>query len=127
MSYAPDFLAMILKMAAALLIVLGGVLAFYYVTRRVIRSPMSGFAAQRPVRVLANCYVGTRKNVSLVEVPGAVLVLGITSDSIRLLDKIEDDALLGQLKMDSRGNAPPSFADQLHKISSLWKAGRREA
>ena len=43
--------------------------------------------------------MGVKKSVTMVEVPGAVLVLGVTNDHIRLLTKIEDESLLDQFQL----------------------------
>lgn len=89
MNYYPDLISTALKMSTALAIVLGGLFIFYYLTKRILKKNVGG-AKEKLIRVLENSYIGVKKSISLVEVPGAILVLGVTSDNICLLAKIED-------------------------------------
>lgn len=116
MSTSPDMLATGFKMLAALVLVLGGMGIFFYFAKRAMRKEGSG-AGGRMIRILGSQYVGLKKNISIVEVPGALLVVGITADAIRLLTKIEDKTILSQIH-DQRAEHPaPSFSDQLNKIT----------
>lgn len=90
MNYTPDLISTALKMTTALAIVLGGLLIFYYLTKRILKKDIGG-SKDKLIRVLENSYIGVKKNISLVKVPGAVLVLGVTSDNICLLCKIKDE------------------------------------
>ena len=76
------------------------------------------------IRILGNTYVGVKKNISLVEIPGAVLVLGITSENISLLSKIEDSETLKKLKCLENGEGHPSFSEQIKKVSTRFKVTR---
>jgi flagellar protein FliO/FliZ len=116
MNTGPDMLATAFKMLAALALVLGGMGIFFYFGKRVMRKEGSG-SGGRMIRVLASQYIGLKKNISIVEIPGAILVVGITADTIRLLTKIEDKAILDQIHDQRSGHATPSFADHLNKIS----------
>jgi flagellar protein FliO/FliZ len=116
MNTSPDMLTTAFKMLAALALVLGGMGIFFYFTKRVMRKDGSG-SSGRMIRVLASQYVGLKKNISIVEIPGAILVVGVTADTIRLLTKIEDKAILDQIH-DGRNVQPtPSFSDHLNKIT----------
>lgn len=121
MNAAPDMLATGLKMLAALALVLGGLGIFFYFARRMMRKDI-GTAGGKMIRVLASHYIGLKKNISLVEVPGAILVVGITGDTIRLLTKIEDKTILDQIHDRKSGHMAPSFSDQLNKITRRFMA-----
>ncbi len=116
MNTSPDMLATAFKMLAALALVLGGMGIFFYFTKRAIRRDGSG-SGGRMIRVLASQYIGLKKNISIVEIPGAVLVVGITADAIRLLTKIEDKTILDQIHGQRSGQPAPSFSDHLNKIT----------
>jgi len=103
-------------MLAALALVLGGMGIFFYFTKRVMRKDGSG-SGGRMIRVLASQYVGLKKNISIVEIPGAILVVGITADTIRLLTKIEDKTILDQIHDQRTGHPTASFSDHLNKIT----------
>jgi len=125
MNATPDMLATAFKMLAALALVLGGLGIFFYFTKRVMRKDI-GTSEGKMIRVLASQYIGLKKNISLVEIPGAILVVGIAGDSIRLLTKIEDKAILDQIHDQGSGRIPPSFTDQLNKITSRFIRHRND-
>ena len=125
MNATPDMLATAFKMLAALALVLGGLGIFFYVTKRVMRKDI-GTSGGKMIRVLASQYIGPKKNISLVEIPGAILVVGIAGDTIRLLTKIEDKTILDQFHDQGSGRITPSFSDQLNKITSRFMAHKND-
>ena len=110
-------------MLTALGILLGVLIIGLYFAKRIFKGG-SNQPKGRMVRVLANTYVGVKKNISLVEVPGAILVLGVTSDSISLLTKIEDDEVLNQFRGAEDEKISGSFSSQLQKFSARYKRKR---
>jgi flagellar biogenesis protein FliO len=125
MNAAPDMLATALKILAALALVLGGLGLFFYFTKRVMRRDIGASGGQM-IRLLANQYIGLKKNISLVEIPGAILVVGIAGDSICLLTKIEDKTILDQIHNQGAGRMNASFSDQLNKITSRFMGHRND-
>ena len=125
MNTTPDMLATSFKMLAALALVLGGLGIFFYITKRVMRKDI-GSSGGEMIRVLASQYIGLKKNISLVQIPGAILVVGISGDSICLLTKIEDKTILDQIHDRGSGRITPSFSDQLNKITSRFIGHRND-
>jgi flagellar protein FliO/FliZ len=125
MNATPDMLATSLKMLAALALVLGGLGIFFYFAKRVMRKDI-GSSGGEMIRVLASQYIGLKKNISLVQIPGAILVVGIAGDSICLLTKIEDKTILDQIHDQGSGRIAPSFSDQLNKITSRFIRHRND-
>ena len=123
MNYHPDFIWTALKMLAALGILLGVLIIALYFAKRIFKGD-GNQPKRRMIRVLANTYVGVKKNISLVEVPGAILVLGITSDTISLLTKIEDDEILNKFRGSEDEKITGSFSSQLQKFSARYKRKR---
>jgi len=121
MNATPDMLATAFKMLAALGLVLGGLGFFFFLTKRFMRKD-SGRTHDKMIRVLANQVMGIKKSISLVQVPGAILVIGISGDSIRLLTQIEDKDILDRIQKEASGLIAPSFSDQLNKITSRFLA-----
>lgn len=120
MTYEPDLFSTAMKMFFILAVLMGGLWAFAWLMKRMLKiGPGSG---DSPIRVLANAYVGVKKSVSLVEVPGAILVLGVTSDRISLLTKIEDEEILAEFKNRKTAGPPLSFSDHLSFLS--MKSGK---
>ena len=128
MNPMPDMITAGLKMIAALGVVLGMLLLLMYGMRK-LSGQRIGMTGGKRIQVLENHYMGVKKSISLVRVPGKVLVLGITGDRINLLDTLDEsieDERVGQAMPDGD---PKSFAplltDQLKSIGSKLK-GKQE-
>ncbi|MBN2467067.1 MAG: flagellar biosynthetic protein FliO [Deltaproteobacteria bacterium] len=80
----------ILKMFAGLILILGGLLIVMNFVKQVLQHK-SGKAEDELIKVVATKYIGIKKSVALVKVPGSLLVLGITNDSISMLAKLEHE------------------------------------
>lgn len=119
MNYPPDLISSALKMFIVLGILLGGLVIALYFTKRIMRR--TGQSKGKMIRVLANSYVGVKKSISLVEVPGAVLVLGITNDNINLLAKIDDVEIVDKVTRPENDKMSWSFSDHIQKILSPHK------
>ncbi|MGD2184593.1 MAG: flagellar biosynthetic protein FliO [Desulfobacterales bacterium] len=119
MNATPDMLSTALKMLAALALVLGGLGIFFFFAKRVMHKNIGG-NPDKLIRVLANQYMGMKKNISVVQVPGAILVIGISGDSIRLLTQIDDKEILDQIQKQGSGHVAPSFSEHLNKITSRF-------
>ena len=122
MTTAPDALSTTLQMLTALAIVVGGLLVAFYLMKRFLKRDAGG-ASNALIRVVANQYIGVKKNIALVEVPGTALVLGISSDRINLLAKIEDQNVLDVIKKDAH-RLTPSFADHLQRLTTRIKQAK---
>jgi len=118
MSTAPDAFSTTLQMLTSLAIVLGGLLVVFYLARRFLRKDGGG-QGNSLIRVVATQYIGVKKSVTLVEVPGTVLVLGISNESIRLLTKIEDQSAIDIIRQET-SRMSPSFADHLHRLTNRF-------
>ena len=123
MNATPNMLYTAFKMLAALGLVLGGLGVFFFFAKRLMHRDVGG-SPDKLIRVLASQYMGVKKNISVVQVPGALLVLGITSDSIRLLTKIKDKEILEQIQKQASGHIGTTFTDQLNKITGRFLASK---
>ena len=65
------------------------------------------------ISILGSSYLGVKKSVSLVEIPGAVLVLGVTAERINLLHCIDDRETIDALKREKRSDDTHTFPAQL--------------
>lgn len=122
MSTSPDLMSTTIQMLTALGIVLGGLFVVFYLMRRLLRRDVGRSKAQL-IRVLASQYIGIKKNIALVEIPGAILVLGVSNEAISLLTKIEDNAVLETIRKQD-ASMTPSFSDHLQRLTSKFKPGR---
>jgi len=121
MNAAPDLLPSALKMIAALAVVLGGLFVMVHLARRYLqRTGAPGKA--RLVRVVASQPIGVKKAVTLVEVPGCVLVLGVSGDRIQMLTRLDDPQVLERVR-SHEGAEAVSFYDHLSKFTAGMRAG----
>jgi flagellar protein FliO/FliZ len=120
MNAPPDMITTALKMFAALAIVLGGLFVVFYWARRFSKLETTG-SPEKLIKVLANKFIGVKKNICVVEVPGALLVLGISGDQINLLTKIEDQAILEKIRPDETARLTPTFSEHLSRMTSKLK------
>jgi flagellar biogenesis protein FliO len=102
----PNIYYTALKMMGILAALLGGLYACLYFVKRLLHAGAAGKADQL-IRVLYIRSVGIKKQIALVEIPGAVLVIGMTGDRMQLLDKIVDADIRNQIaaahKSEGRG------------------------
>lgn len=117
MNAAPDLTISTLKMIGALLLILALLWGLYRWARHSLPAgPVTGRG--RLIQVLGSHYLGVKKSISIVQVPGSILVLGITADRINLLDRIVDPSLLEQLGSPVENKRGQSFRDHLQRFTN---------
>ena len=119
MNLSPTIFSTALQMLAALGIVLGGLLVVFYFMKRVLRRDVRG-SKEQLVKVITSQYIGIKKNISLVAIPGSVLVVGISNDNISLLTKIDDKVVIDALRRKT-ARVSPSFSDHLQRLTDRFK------
>ncbi len=124
MNTSPDFIASAVKMLAVFGILLVVLVAGLYLMKRAM-AKRPGQSKGSMIRVLANHYVGVKKSISLVEIPGAVLVLGITSDRINLLARIDDMEAISEMTSPDNGQVRASFSDHIQRLSTLCQKKKK--
>jgi flagellar protein FliO/FliZ len=124
MNGTPDMITAGLKMIASLGVVLAIILFLLYGIRK-LTGQRIGAAAGRRIEVLESHYMGIKKTISLVRVPGKVLVLGISGDRINLLDTLDDNIVKNEIPPGESPSFGPMLSDRLKKIGSGFK--RKEA
>lgn len=126
MTGAPDLLPSALNMIAALAVVLGGMFLLVHVARRwVLQRPAP--AGGRPLmRVLASHPLGVKKSIALVDVPGCVLVLGLSGDRIQTLSRIRDAGEIERIRTCAAAGSPLSFAEHLMRLGLRRTPSGRE-
>ncbi|MFZ0241017.1 MAG: flagellar biosynthetic protein FliO [Desulfobacterales bacterium] len=117
MTGTPEMLPSLLQMLASLAVVLGGLLLTLWFFKRFARTRSAG-AGNRMIRLLASSTIGLKKTISLVEVPGAILILGLTGDRISLLGRIEDPETMRKVRAEVPLKSAVPFAEQLQFFSA---------
>ena len=120
---SPDIFAAAAKLIGVLVLIVGGLLAFNVYSRRFLKGGLG--SGTKAVQVLESTPVGLKKAVTLVKVPGAVLVVGITNDRISLLDRLSEDVYLSAVEKEPTRPAM-SFQDHLRRFS-VGGGARRDA
>ena len=119
---APDMLSTAMQMLTALGIVLGGLIVVFYFMKRFLKRDVGG-SKEPLIKVIASQHIGIKKNISLVEIPGSILVVGVSNDNISLLTKIEDKVVLDDLRQENSRIAP-SFSDHLQRLTGRFKLAK---
>jgi len=120
MNAATELIPSALNMIGALAAVLGGLFVVVYFARRFLQR-QGPASRDRLIRVLASHFIGVKKAVMLVEVPGAVLVLGVAGDRMQLLSRIDDPATLERIR-SRESEGVPSFTEHLSRLTTRRKA-----
>ncbi len=122
MNTTPEIVSTAFRMLTALGLVLGGLLVCVYFIKRFLKRDVGG-SKEQLIRVIASQYIGIKKNISLIEIPGSILVVGVSNDNISLLTKIEDEIVLDALRRDNSRMAP-TFSDYLQRLTGRFKQAR---
>lgn len=119
MTGGPDLTFAALRMLGALALLSVLLVGALYLARKFGAGAQMGGDA---IRVLATRALGARERITLVQIPGAVLVLGVTRERIELLDRIADPDQLRHLESKPE---PPDFKELLGKaLGRKGSAGR---
>jgi len=105
----------LIKISGALVLVVALLLLALRALRR-WSGPGVGGDGPAAIRLLATRPLGPKKFISLVRVPGALLVLGVSADQIRSLAQIDDPDVLAEIdRTPPAGNA--RFGDHLARLT----------
>ncbi|BBO88290.1 flagellar biosynthetic protein FliO [Desulfosarcina ovata] len=115
MNAGSDILTAGVKMVASMGVVLTLIAVMLYGIRKLTRQRMGG-GSGKSIRVLENHYLGVKKSICLVGVPGKVLVLGVTGDRISLLDTLDETSISDRLPENTPPSFGPMFAERLKRF-----------
>lgn len=94
----PGLFSSSLRFVAALLIVLSFMLIMYYFVKKYLMKGGSFLGMEKQVKVISTNYFAPKKSITLVDIAGEVLVLGVTATNITLLSKIRNKEVLERIK-----------------------------
>ncbi len=98
----PSFGKSLVKIGGALAVVLAMVLLLAFTAKKYLSGMETAMGAKKQLKVLSNHFIGVKKSVTLVELAGEVLVLGVTSDNINLLARYDDPEKIERIKFTHR-------------------------
>lgn len=123
MSSSPDLALATVKMVIALGVVLAVIWGLYRIARRSLPMAQAG-GKGKMIQILESQYLGVKKNITMVRVPGAVLVLGVGPDRVNLLSRIDNPEILKNIADTSVNQRTiVSFKDQLQRFTRLKATG----
>ena len=122
MTSSPDLVSGAFQMLTALGIVLGGLLLIFYFMKRYLKRDVGGSSRQL-IQVIASQYIGVKKSIALVKVPGTILVIGVSNDNISMLTKIEDQENIEAIQQEASGMSS-SFSDHLQRLTARFKSAK---
>ena len=85
---SPTFFSSSIKVVTSLTIVLSLILIIYYFVKKYLLKDGSLLGMDKQIKVISTSYIAPKNNITLVEVAGEILVLGVTTTNINLLTKI---------------------------------------
>jgi flagellar protein FliO/FliZ len=123
MSATPDLTLATLKMVISLGIVLAIIWGLYRLAKKSL--PMAqGSGKGKMMQVLESQYLGVKKSITMVQIPGAILVVGVSPDKVNLLTRIEDPAVIKSITAGTeKHRSVLSFKDQLHRLTRSRNSG----
>jgi flagellar biogenesis protein FliO len=108
--------------AVKMILVLGGILVLLFFLVRLFKRWEGGNAISGPdggIRVLSSKLIAPQKHISLVEIAGEILALGVTSQQITFLTKIDNqERVKRSLSPRDIGPQAPAW---LKGLPLLWK------
>ncbi len=120
MNGTPDMVTAGLKMIASLGAVLAVMFFLLYGIKKMTRQRLTSRVG-RQIRVIESHYMGAKKNISLVHVPGRVLVVGVCGDNITLLDTLDESSVDPDPSSKEASAFGPMLTDRLKKIGSGFR------
>lgn len=122
MNYQPDLWSTALRLGLSLGLVVLLCWGALVLSRRFLQRTPAGVGSHL-MKVLGHQYLGMKRTITMVKVPGAVLVLGVTTDRIQLLSRIDDPEQLAALESPLEAPRKSRFADHLAKFTGGRKNG----
>ena len=118
MNAMTDLSMVTLKMVISLAFVLAIIWGLYRAAKKKLPMAQNGSGNGKLMRVVEHQYLGIKKTITMVQIPGAVLVLGVSSDRVNLLTQIDDPEVINRItsRLDSQRSIL-NFKDQLQRLT----------
>ncbi|MDH5542658.1 MAG: flagellar biosynthetic protein FliO [Nitrospinota bacterium] len=115
----------LLKVGSALLIVLSLIFIIAFLAKKYLNVAEGKLGGKRDIKIISSQYIGVKKQVTMVEVAGEILVLGVTSQSISILARYNDPEKIEQIKLENR--LPKKPIGVAKKIPGMnWGVGSKK-
>jgi flagellar protein FliO/FliZ len=125
MSTTPDLTLATLKMVMSLCIVLAIIWGLYRIAKKNLPMTRAG-GRGKIMQVLENQCLGVKKTITMVQIPGAILILGVSPDRVNLLTQIDDPAIINNIRSNvDMHRSVLSFKDQFQRLTRSKRSGSR--
>lgn len=94
----PSFRNMAVKTASALAFTLAAVFILAWLAKKYMGKVNNAFGSSPVVNVLATGSIGIKKHITVVDVGGETLILGVSDESITMLKAVDDEEVLEKLR-----------------------------
>lgn len=122
MNGAPDLATAAIKMMFSLAVVLLIVWGLYRLAKGKLPTHTMG-GKNKHIQVVDSQYLGVKKSVTMVKIPGSILVLGVGADNVNLLTQINDPEILNSISLNSKKQRVLGFKDQLNRLTKSQPKG----
>ena len=125
-------LGSLLQMVAALAIVVGLILLFYYASNRWLKGRLQAGNPHKYIRVIETRFLAPKKSLVLVEVGGEYLLLSSSGESLQFIKQIDmledieiiDPPVLGRLVPENLQNKIIDLVSRLPGKTGLNESAR---
>ncbi len=125
-SAIPSLGEAVVKVGSALAIVLALVLLVSFGARKYLNAMEGSLGSKKQVKVLSSHHIGVKKNVTIIEVAGEILVLGVANESINLLARYTDEDKIEELRFAHRlPDRPNGMFKKLPFLSGIKKVKQK--
>jgi len=124
-----EFVPSGIKMISMFAVVLGLMFLIFFGFKKYVLKNTAFGGGNKLVSVLGTWFLGPKKNISLVEVAGEVLVLGVSQDNITLLSSITSDEKIEEIKNEkNKGKSGMNWNSNLiEDVKDRTTSGKEKA
>jgi flagellar biosynthetic protein FliO len=112
----------LLKLVAALIVVVIGIYGFLYVLRKMMGSKFSGNKKSRMIDVMETAYIAQKRSVSLVRFHDRAVLVGVSDNNIQPLAELTADETAKVLAEYAEEKPAPGFKNILGDAKEKIKA-----
>lgn len=116
MTSSPDLTIATVKMVVSLAVILALVWGLYRFANRKFPNQLTPRGG-RLIQVLESRYLGMKKSIAVIRVPDAILVVGIGSEHISLLSKVDNPEIIASYEQLESSGKTMSFKDHLKRLT----------
>lgn len=95
---APDLFSASVKIYGMLFVVLALIFGIFYFVKNYLFQGNWMLSKEKLIDVIATNHIGAKKAISLVDVAGELLVIGVSNNQISMLTRVEDSEVIRKLR-----------------------------